>query len=244
MKLPGTWKLPDAIIRRFGKKTAGKQRAMFEDGHLLLILHQLPDAGDWDPEPVFFWRNPAGEWQFSARGNGLKMLAAHVAAFDEVEEELKQHYRSADEAEDYFRILERLAAVRPVIAGLHAALQSAREAVRDDRDIIGLRDQAGELDRSFDRIYQDTKNALDFSIARKTEEEARFAEQSMRAGHRLNILAAVFFPLAAISGIFGMNVIVPLQHMDSPWPFWVILVVGILLGMILKGWILGGADRK
>lgn len=41
MKLPENWNLPERIKERFGQ-THGQQRAMLEEGHLLLILHRLP----------------------------------------------------------------------------------------------------------------------------------------------------------------------------------------------------------
>jgi len=42
MKVPTNWGLPEEIKRRFGLKGAGHQRAMIAEGHLLLILHELP----------------------------------------------------------------------------------------------------------------------------------------------------------------------------------------------------------
>ncbi len=240
MKLPSTWELPEAITCRFGKRTAGKQRAMYEEGHLLLIIHRLPDRKTGESDAVFFWRQPNGEWQYNGRGPGLKSLATHIEAIDQIEEDLKKDYRDAKDSGDYFQILEKLSQVRMLTRGLHVTLQTAREAVEEDRDVIGLRDLAGELDRSFQLLYEDAKNGLDFAMAQQAEEEARLSKLSLRAGHRLNVLAAIFFPLAAISGIFGMNVTVPLQSGKdgSLVPFAAILVVGVVLGIAIKSWML------
>jgi hypothetical protein len=85
-------------------------------------------------------------------------------------------------------------------------LQAAREAIREDRDIIDLRDWAYQVERGFALLYTDSKNALDYSIAKRAEEEAKLSRQAVQTGHRLNILAAIFFPLTAIASLFGMNI--------------------------------------
>ncbi len=46
MNLPSSWQLPEEIRQRFGLKSAGKQRAMLADGHLLLVLHRAPRKGE------------------------------------------------------------------------------------------------------------------------------------------------------------------------------------------------------
>lgn len=241
MGLPA-WDLPEEIKRRFGQ-SPGKQRAMVKDGHLLLILHQLPDP-DRERKAIFFWRQPEGKWLCSEWGEGLSKLRKHVREYDEAADKLRDEYEKADEAEDYFRILERIAPLRHSAGNLHATLQSAREAIHDDRDIIDLRDWAYEVERSLVLLYEDTKNALDFSIARKSEEQARLSTQSVQTAHRLNILAAIFFPLTALSSVFGMNMRSGFED-AAPWVFWVIFVVGVMLGFAIRSWVLQGTgDRK
>ena len=39
--LPKSWEIPDAIRNRLGRE-AGPQRAMLEEGHLLVIAHRMP----------------------------------------------------------------------------------------------------------------------------------------------------------------------------------------------------------
>ncbi|MFZ1026484.1 MAG: hypothetical protein WAN66_09730 [Limnoraphis robusta] len=51
MKLPATWAVPDQIRYRLGQKSAGKQRAMIADGHLVLILPKK-----WVESPVLLGR--------------------------------------------------------------------------------------------------------------------------------------------------------------------------------------------
>ncbi|MCP4658652.1 MAG: hypothetical protein GY856_24845 [bacterium] len=237
MNFPQSWEIPDRIKTRFGKKTFGKQRAMVEEGHVLLVLHKAPVPGKREREVALFWRRPSGEWEATARGKGLRALRAHVEEYDAAEEKLTRESQEARLAADYFRILKAAAPLKGAASNLHAALQAAREAVHDDRDLIELRDEAGELKRNTELLYMDAKNALDFDIARKAEEQAQLGKQSVRTAHRLNILAAIFLPLATISSLFGMN----LPHgisSDSPWVFWIVFAVGMTLGLIIRGWAL------
>src|SRR5689334_22098541 len=70
MIIPPTWNLPDAARARLGRTTYGRQRAIFAEGHLLLVLHKPPGPDDTDREGVLFWRNPAGDWQCNRGGPG------------------------------------------------------------------------------------------------------------------------------------------------------------------------------
>lgn len=238
MKLPQNWHLPETIERRFGQASFGKQRAMTAEGHLLLILHQLPTWGQRDRQAVLFWRNPEGAWQFSGRGgNGLAALRKHVKEYEGAEAKLDTHYDAAQSPADYFAVLENMAPILHAARNLHATLQAAREAVPADRNLIDLRDDAAEIERNLDLLYAASKNALDFEIAKRSEEEARLSKESIRIANRLNVIAAIFFPLTAISGIFGMNLAHGLAE-NRVWIFWAVVAVGVVIGFILKGWVL------
>ena len=71
-------------------------------------------------------------------------------------------------------------------------LQEARKLVPDDRDLINLRDRAYEIERTADLLYNTAKNAMDFTIAVRAEEESRASRRMAVSAHRLNILAAFF----------------------------------------------------
>jgi hypothetical protein len=242
MKIPISWDLPKEIIVRFGQ-TPGRQRTMFADGHLLLVLHKAPSADESQRRGAFFWRKPNGDWESTEKGRGIKMLRAHVEAYDMLQKELEKEYEAADKADDYFHILEQVAPLSHAAKNLHDVLQAAREAVHEDRDIIDLRDWAYQIERGFELLYTDTKNALDYSIAKRAEEEAKLSHQAVQTGHRLNILAAIFFPLTAIASLFGMNMCSGLE--DSPtWVFWAVFLAGILVGLVVRDWVLGKLSRR
>jgi len=242
VKIPISWDLPKEIVERFGQ-TPGRQRAMCADGHLLLVLHKAPSADESERRGAFFWRKPNGDWESTERGRGLQALRAHVEAYDVLQKRLEEEYEDAGRADDYFRILEQVAPLSHAASNLHDVLQSAREAVREDRDIIDLRDWAYQIERGFELLYTDTKNALDYSIAKRAEEEALLSRQAVQTGHRLNILAAIFFPLTAIASLFGMNMRSGLEN--SPvWVFWVVFLAGILVGIVVCEWALGKLARR
>ena len=242
MKIPISWDLPKEIVERFGQ-TPGLQRAMFADGHLLLILHKPPSENEAERHGIFFWRKPNGEWESSERGRGLQTLRAHLEAYDTMQKQLESSYHDASDAGDYFSILEKVAPLCHAANNLHDVLQAAREAVHEDRDIIDLRDWAYQIERGFELLYTDTKNALDYSIAKRAEEEAKLSHQAVQTGHRLNILAAIFFPLTAIASLFGMNLRSGLEASPT-WVFWVVFLAGIVVGMVVREWALGNLGKR
>lgn len=232
MKLPLTWNLPVNISNRLGQKSFGKQRAIVAEEHLLLVLHKAPEPGDRDRETVLFWRKPDGRWECSKGGVALQQLTHHIKEYDLAEDKLNQAYNNAQTAEDYFTLLEAITPLQLAIENLHTTLQTAREAIPQDRDLIDFRDWAYEIERTLDILYINTKNALDFKVAKETE-------SSTKAAHRLNILASIFFPLTAISCVFGMNLTSGLESQSILF-FWIIFLAGIWLGLVVRQWVLTG----
>lgn len=236
IELPHFWnELPNSIRTRFGEKRIGRQRAMIADGHLLLILHRAPQTGKTQREARFFWRKPNGSWQGTG-GDGLVQLAEHLREFDQAEDQLNASYERASSAEDHFRVIEQAVPLARSARNLHATLQSAREAIPADRDLINFRDWAYEIERSLDLLQTSTKNALDFRIAHQAEEQARLGMESLKLSNRLNLLAAIFFPLMALSGVFGMNLPSGLER-SSTGVFWFLFLVGLLAGVIISWWV-------
>ncbi|NJM64814.1 MAG: hypothetical protein HC851_03655 [Acaryochloris sp. RU_4_1] len=236
MQLPANWQLPEEIKRRFGQKGAGKQRAMLGQGHLLLVLHRVPQPGSRQRQGIFFWRQPQGTWKCSEGGDGLPRLQKHLQDYSKAEQRLSQDYSKAEGAEDFFEILETLTPLCRAAKNMLDTLQAARQAVADDRDLIDLRDWVEDIDRILDLLYTDVKNALEFDLAKRAEEQTRLSLESVRTAQRLNLLAAVFLPLTALSSLFGMNLSNNLEN--SPIGFWLILGLGILLGTLTQRWIL------
>ena len=147
MPLPPGWELPEAIRVRLGDRS-GKQRAMIEDGHLLLILHKLPRPGITTREGAFFWRDAHGDWKASSGGAGLGALKAHLDEYERAVDALDTQLDKAQDATDLFRVLEAAVPLHRAAKNQHAALQAARDALPDAREIISLRDTAVDIDRA------------------------------------------------------------------------------------------------
>ena len=234
--LPARWEVPEEFSLRLGDQ-AGRQRAMLSKGHLLLVLHAPPAEGEAKREGRYFWRNPEGVWSGSAFGGGVKGLRMHVNEYAEHVDRYEQHEEQATRAEDYFAILNGLAPVARAIRHLHEALQDARKMCPEERELIFLRDRAYEIVRAADLLYAETKNGLDFAMARRAEEQAASSHQMAVSAHRLNVLAAFFFPLATLSAIFGVNLAHGLEEVPPPTPFLCVLAGGLIAGIVLKSFV-------
>jgi Mg2+ and Co2+ transporter CorA len=121
-------------------------------------------------------------------------------------------------------------------SGMHRALQEARESIKDDSFIIEVRDLAYEVERNLELLLEDVRNAIQQSAAREAEAQARSSKEALAASHRLNILAALFLPLTAITSLFGMSFA---RGMDEQIPtmFWFIFAGGVTLGFAMKSWV-------
>jgi len=242
--LPEAWNVPQ-LFRSRVRESVGRQRAMTAEGHLLLVLHEPPKASETDRRARFFWRSPDGTWQSSNLGPGINALKRHVAEFGEAVRRLDEAEDRADAADDYFGLLRRLAPLRRSTRHLHDALQEAREMMSDDHDLIVCRDQAYQIQRLADLVQDDTQSGLDCAIARRAEDQAESSERMALAAHRLNVLAAIFFPIVTISSILGMNLSDGLdERMLSQWLFWLVLAAGIGCGLVLNSVILAKRNHR
>ncbi len=230
--VPETWNVPVQIRNRFGD-SAGRQRAMMAEGHLLLVLHEPPGLNDRERNARLFWRDPAGSWTSNLKGVNAQFLKKHLAEFGERIERLENQLQSASCADDYFKLLQAVAPLHRTSRNLHNTLQQARDMLPDDRDIIVARDAASDLERAFELLHMDAKNGLDFTVAHRSELQSQRTYEMAVSAHRLNLLAALFFPVTAISSVFGMNISHGLESCSGTWLFWGVLGVGFVTGLLL-----------
>jgi Mg2+ and Co2+ transporter CorA len=210
---------------------------MFHDGHLLLILHEPPGPDDRARTARFFWRNPAGEWLSSAHGSGPQSVRKLLGEYTKRLEQLDDDVQTAHRANDFFALLQAVVPIGRSARNLYGTLQEARELAPDDRDLISMRDLAGAIDRTAEVLHHDAKNGLDFVVARSAEEQSRRTYEMTVASHRLNVLAAIFFPLATMAALFGMNIPHGLETASRIY-FWFVLLIGIMLGIGLASWVI------
>lgn len=230
--IPETWGVPERFRQRVGT-SAGKQRAMIDAGHLLLILHDLPQYGDVQRHARLFWRAPTGEWRAAgSKGNGLKALQAHLEAFNKRAHELDDQVETATTAQQLYDVLRHATPLARAARSLHRALQEAREGI-DHKDLIVLRDVAGDIERTFELLTGDAKNALDYIEAKQAEEQTALARRATEAQHRLNMVAALFLPITAVGSVLGMNLHNGLED-AGPATFWFVCVVAFATGFVVR----------
>jgi hypothetical protein len=222
--VPANWQLPDSIKERLGR-SAGPQRIILEEGHLLIVLHELPQPSQIHRNGVLFWRQPNGAW-FASNGSGIAALGAHLATFHQELDKLTRDEMIADTARQYHLILTQLSPINRTVRHTKETLQKAREAMPDDERLIDYRDQAAALERSADLLLQEANYGLTFTAARRSEEEAE-------AARRLNVLAAIFLPLTALTGLFGMTMHSNTGFEKMPGSFFIVAAGGLALGLAI-----------
>lgn len=225
--------VPAKFRARMGE-VAGRQRAMVDEGHLLLVLHEVPVPARRERGARLFWRAPDGEWKTQGMGNGPGPLRDHVAEFELAVDELEERLRQATRALDWFEVLREATPLQRTAHHLAATLQAAREAI-DDRELINLRDRANEVERAVDLITAEARDAIDFIAAQKAEAQAATSVELSRESHKLNVVAAVFLPMTALASIFSMTLHSGLEGVGSPWLFWLVVGLGVVLGGVMRG---------
>ena len=233
--LPLSWQVPDEFHRRLGDQP-GRQRTMKADGHLLVILHAPPKPDTSEREGRFFWRDANGTWTPPGTAPSQPGVGQLLTDYEKAIDRLQEMEDAAQSARDYFTLLNQLTPLARSARNLHEALQEAREAAPEDRQLLLWRDRAYVLARSAELLYSDAKNALDFAVAQRAEEEAESSRRAATAAYRLNTLVACFFPVATLAAIFGVNLRHGMETWDeryAPLPMVAILGGGLLIGVLL-----------
>ena len=161
------------------------------------------------------------------------MEEGHIDEYEDAVEELDLLEERATAADELFHIMEHLAPVYRSATNMHQVLQEARKMCPEDHDLLDLRDRAYAVERNAELLFEGTKNALDFAVAKRAEEQALSSQHMAMAAHRLNILAAFFFPIMTLTAIFGVNLKHGIEDQYAPFPFLGTIGVGFVLGLIL-----------
>lgn len=231
--LPHSWAVPQVFRERLGSQ-GGRQRTMVADGHLLLVLHEPPEPGVPERKHRLFWRSPEGSWQATVKPAGLGAVYGHLDGFTRAVDELEARLATARAAADYFAVLQAATPLVRTARHLWRAMQDAREGVPKDHDLIVLRDKADDVQRAAELVHEHAEDGLAFALANAAEEQARQGADIARASHRLNLLAAMFFPVTAIATIFGMQLDNGFGQSGAPFVFWGVVAAAFVLGLGLR----------
>ena len=233
--IPHNWDVPQVFRGRFGTH-AGRQRVMSADGHLLLILHEVPGRKEATERGArLYWRKPDGAWKSTGSGAAtIAALRAHVEELAVAIDALEARAGTARRASDWFALLHDSAPLLRLARGASATLQEARDLAKTDRELIALRDTAQELERDIDLIHGHARAGLDFAIAKAAEDNAASSKHVSEAGHRLNRIAAMFLPISALGSLLGMNLVHGFEQTEAPWVFWGVAAAAFLLGLAVR----------
>jgi hypothetical protein len=234
--LPDGWELPAVLRARVGT-SIGRQRAMFHEGHALLLLHQPPRGGERERRGTVLWRSPDGRWSGAPGPSGSAALRVHVDAYQARLDELDRALGKARTARQRFVLLREARPFARAARNLHAVLQDARTAIPSDLDVLAMRDRAYDLERESSALLEEASAALQLGLAEDGEAEARASARIATETHRLNLLAAVCLPITAIGAMLGMNVQTGIEHLPGPWLFFGILGTMFGIGLGLHAWI-------
>ncbi|MBK8241308.1 MAG: hypothetical protein IPK74_37820 [Deltaproteobacteria bacterium] len=233
--IPHQWQVPKVFRDRMGNH-AGRQRCMVDGGHVLLVLHSPPGANRHGRrDAVLFWRTPDGTWACSRGGPpSFVPLRDHVEQFVTLAEACEARIADAATADEWYALVRETAPLARLSKNLADAVQDARAAVEGDHALITIRDSALDAARAFELLAANAREGLDYTLAKRAEDQARQGQHMLESAHRLNLIAAVFLPMTAVATVFGMNLAHGLESMRAPWLFWGVTAVAIVVGLVIR----------
>jgi Mg2+ and Co2+ transporter CorA len=213
----------------------GNQRCVVGRDELLLVVHEVPEAGSPDRLPLIFWRRPDETWVDHGGHRGLRKLGELLDRYTKLIDEKEDIIDEADTAQEIFDLARIAAPLSRSSRNLAMAIDQTLLHDEDNRELRSFRDRAREIERAAEQLSHDARLTLEFWKAERSEQQQASAEKLNKIAFRLNLLAGFFLPLVALGGLFGMNVDLP-DFVDG-W-FWVIFCGGLLLGGTLV-WLVG-----
>lgn len=234
--VPSSWQLPQVFRDRLGT-TAGRQRFMQDGQQLLLVVHVVPLADENERKGLLFWRDETGEWRASNGDPGKVAIPNFLNSYVKRLDEFDALESRAQRADEYLLLLDGLAPLVRSTRNLLAVLDEARQEFPKVRELIDYRDRAYDLSRTAELLYSDSKNSMEIAVVRRAEEQAESSKQQAEAVHRLNKMAALFFPLATLGTIFGTTLTENWSWSQTPFAFASFVVGGLLAGWALASFV-------
>lgn len=229
--IPKSWNVPQTIRHRVGENV-GRQRLIKEDGEVLVLLHQVPSAEDKGRrEAAMFWYDGQGNWKSSPTSGGRSELATLVGDYQKRLAELDAALETLDDVDVVHNVIDEATPVARAGRHLAQVVGELRQCLSDDLEVLTIRDQAVNMERSGELLLQDAKSSLDFMVAKNAAAQAKDANRAAKEAQKLNRLAAFFFPLMTIAAVFGMN---RPSEILSNGGIITIVILGLVLGAIVR----------
>ena len=195
--IPHNWQVPASISARIAE-VPGTQRCLEADGHLVLILHKLPTPASTKRHLRLFWRSPDGTWLSDHLGAGINALQQHVTEFNDRVLKLEDKESRATSAEEYLQIRREVSPIYRAARNMAVTISRGYEMFLDDRGLLACRNLAATVERTAELLKEDASYSIQHFMAKQAESQAL-------AVRRLNLIAAIFFPILVFAAIFGMN---------------------------------------
>jgi Mg2+ and Co2+ transporter CorA len=207
----------------------GHQRCVVGEGELLLVVHEVPEAGIPERKAIFFWRKQDGQW-LQPSGPGLDELGGLLDRYAKAIDTNEEMLETTESTERVFKILKHAGPLTRSTRNLVHALEETLAQEPDDRLILSFRDRARELERAAELLQSDARETLIFWQAEASEEHARASDRLGKILFKLNLVTGFFLPLVALGSLLGMNVDLP--DFIENW-FWLIFFGGLVIGGLL-----------
>jgi magnesium transporter len=181
--------------------------------------------------------------------NDLVLREGTVALMHRIVDRMIEHYRpEVEELEQWLNDIENSVLDKPSNEHTREILTIKRDIASMRRIVLPQRDVVGRLSRrEFEIIDQEMsyrfRDVFD-QLVRLSDEAMIFQErvtgildahlasisnQLALSSQHLAAVATIFGTLTVLTGLYGMNVRLPLVDEGSPWPFWGILALGAVI---------------
>lgn len=207
----------------------GHQRCVVGDEELLLVVHEVPEAGIPERKAIFFWRRRDGSW-LQPNGQGLSELGALLDRYAKAIDANEELLEKTESTELVFKILRHAGPLTRSTRNLVHAFEETLAQEPDDRQILSFRDRARELERAAELLQNDARETLIFWQAEASEAHAKSSDRLGKILFKLNLVTGFFLPVVALGSLFGMNVNLPDFVHEL---FWLIFVGGLGVGGLL-----------
>lgn len=239
LKLPEHYEIERNLREQLGGRP-GHQRCVVGSNELLIVVHEVPQAGIPERGAIFFWKKSDGKWLQPGGTTGLTELGAlmdrYARAIDKNEEEME----TTESTEKVFGVLRHAGPLVRSTRHMAQALEQALAQVPDDRVIRDLHDRARELERAAELLQSDARETLIYWQAEASEDHVKSSQRLGKILFKLNLVTGFFLPIVAFGGLFGMNVDLP-DFVEGM--FWQIFFAGLLVGFLLL-WFIARERQK
>jgi len=225
LKLPTHFEIEPELREQLSNRP-GHQRCLEGRDELLLIVHDVPQAGMPERDAWYFWKRHDGRWS-QPSGSGLSELGELLERYAEVIDGHEDRLAKVVGAADICGVLRQAVPLVRCVRNLALALEQALAADHENREIRTCRDRAREMERAAELLNEDARVILECWQAERAGEQSQAFQRLGTLAFRMSLLAGFSLPLLAIGSLSGMNVWLPSFLQPLVW--------GIFLGGCATG---------